>query len=111
MVAWYSMRSAPRCRGDCGAPAHSVYVGRELAALCAPAGMGEGGHYAGDELFVACRLIAVAVALAETPLRCRRDRPGVARPRSIAMGCQRRLNRALGTGPAWREPRRHPQSG
>jgi hypothetical protein len=47
--------------------------------------MGESGHYAGDEVFVARRLIAIAVALAETPLWCWRHRRGVERSRSIAM--------------------------
>ena len=78
---------APRYPGDCGAPVHGVYACRELGPLCAPAGMGESGHYAGDEVFVACRLIAVAVTLGETPPcgRCWRYRPGVERSRSIAM--------------------------
>ena len=46
--------------------------------------MGESGHNAGDEVFVACRLIAVAVALDETPLcgRCWRYRPDVERARA-----------------------------
>ena len=82
------MRSASRYRSDRRrAPVLSVYVRRDRGLLCAPAGMGESGHNAGDEVFVACRLIAVAVALDDTPLcgRCWRYRPGVERSRSIAM--------------------------
>jgi hypothetical protein len=45
--------------------------------------MGESGHNAGDEVFIACRLIAPA--LDQTPLcgRCLRNGPDVERARVV----------------------------
>jgi hypothetical protein len=70
--------SAPR--GDCGDAARRCgFAPRDRGPLCARPGMGKSGHNAGDEVFVACGLIARAVALNETPLcgGCWRYRPGV----------------------------------
>ena len=91
----------PRYRGDCSAPVHSVYVRRELRQLCAPAGMAR-----------AARMQLMSSRSMPADRCCHRAGRDTAvvparslRRRALSQhryGCQRRLNRAPGTGPSWR---------